>query len=47
VSRTKWENGFPHLYGNFGREEIVDIKAFERSDSEKWSESLKRSEWLV
>merc|ERR1712000_171836 len=47
VSRTKWENGFPHLYGNFGREEIVDSRAFERSASETWSESLKRSEWLV
>jgi uncharacterized protein (DUF952 family) len=47
VSATKWENEFPHLYGNFGKDEIVDSKAFERSESETWSESLKRSEWLA
>lgn len=43
---TKWENGFPHLYGNFGAKEVVSSYKFIRNDSHKWSEGMKGSVWL-
>lgn len=43
---TKWEGGFPHLYGNFGANEVVSSHNFVRKGSEKWSEAMKGSSWL-
>lgn len=45
-ARTKWEGGFPHLYGNFGKDEVVSANQFERTGSQKWSENMNGSAWL-
>lgn len=47
--RTKWENTFPHLYANFGAEEVESSHEFVREDGEEsWNAALgKREGWLV
>ncbi|KAI5860156.1 hypothetical protein GGS23DRAFT_582799 [Durotheca rogersii] len=46
---TTWEvEGCPHLYGNFGADDVEDVKAFVRSDGESWGQVFeKESGWLV
>ena len=44
---TKWEGGFPHLYGNFGSEEVDSIEKFERPEGKSWKEIMESSTWLV
>lgn len=44
---TKWEDGFPHLYGNFGRDEVDSVKCFERAEGLKWADVMNGSDWLV
>jgi uncharacterized protein (DUF952 family) len=44
---TKWEDGFPHLHGNFGLNEVDSVEKFERQSNQKWSEVMKGSHWLV
>ncbi|KAI2638865.1 hypothetical protein GGS26DRAFT_543044 [Hypomontagnella submonticulosa] len=46
---TNWDvPGCPHLYGNFGADDVVDTKEFSRSDGESWEEAFKKqSGWLV
>ncbi|KAI1824297.1 hypothetical protein F4861DRAFT_539179 [Xylaria intraflava] len=40
---TTWEvSGCPHLYGNFGAEEVEGTKAFSRSEGESWKDAMKR-----
>lgn len=48
-SATTWEiEGCPHLYGNFGAEDVDSVKQLSRLDGESWKESLKKeSGWLV
>jgi hypothetical protein len=41
----KWDevpdsNGCPHLYGNFGAEDVVAVKKFERLEGQTWTEAL-------
>lgn len=43
---TKWEDGFPHLYGNFGKDNLSSIKRFDRAENQVWSEVIKNSRWL-
>jgi len=43
---SKWEGGFPHLYGNFGKEEVVSSHKFSRAGTQKWSEAMKGSSFL-
>jgi uncharacterized protein (DUF952 family) len=45
-AKTKWENGFPHLYGNFGRTDIVSSQGFTRTSEQKWSNNPQLPEWL-
>ncbi|KAK0759000.1 LOW QUALITY PROTEIN: hypothetical protein N5P37_008487 [Trichoderma harzianum] len=42
----KWEDGFPHLYGNFGAADVQSLEKFERKEGQKWSEGMKASYWL-
>jgi uncharacterized protein (DUF952 family) len=44
---TKWEDGFPHLYGNFGQNEVDSVEKFERAPGQKWSDVMSNSPWLV
>jgi uncharacterized protein (DUF952 family) len=44
--KTKWEDGFPHLYGNFGAAEVVSVKKYERGEGQKWINEMKDSPWL-
>ena len=51
--KTKWDetpgtNGCPHLYGNFGREDVEAVQRFERKGEESWAETLKgdKGAWL-
>ncbi|KAM7216282.1 Protein of unknown function (DUF952) domain containing protein, partial [Rhypophila decipiens] len=53
--KVKWDeaegtNGCPHLYGNFGGNDVVDVRVFEKRTAEqKWSEVLKEKDeaaWL-
>ncbi|KAK1827839.1 hypothetical protein QBC39DRAFT_290444 [Podospora conica] len=51
----KWDDapgitnkGCPHLYGrNFGADDVVDVKKFERGEGETWEVVLGRDGWLV
>ena len=48
----KWEdadsNCFPHVYGPMpGKDEVVDVKVFERSDGEGWASVWKKDQWLA
>ncbi|KAK0384996.1 hypothetical protein NLU13_7474 [Sarocladium strictum] len=44
---TKWEDGFPHLYGNFGHDEVDSVERFQRPSGKKWSEVMAGSKWLI
>ncbi|KAL7623305.1 hypothetical protein AAE478_006986 [Parahypoxylon ruwenzoriense] len=48
-SATTWEiEGCPHLYGNFGVDDVESVKEFSRLAGESWKESIKKdSNWLV
>ncbi|OTA70322.1 hypothetical protein K449DRAFT_460107 [Hypoxylon sp. EC38] len=48
-SATTWEvEGCPHLYGNFGADDVEDVKEFSRLDGQSWKESMKNDGgWLV
>ncbi|KAK3327535.1 hypothetical protein B0T19DRAFT_441505 [Cercophora scortea] len=49
---VKWDevegtNGCPHLYGNFGHQDVVSIKAFHRPEGQSWSQVLQgETAWL-
>ncbi|KAM0664213.1 hypothetical protein MY8738_003376 [Beauveria namnaoensis] len=43
---VKFENGYPHLYGNFGALEIDSISRFERNQEQTWADSMGTSSWL-
>ena len=43
---TKWEDGFPHLYGNFGKDNVSSIEQFDRAENQAWSEVMNSSSWL-
>ena len=45
-ARTRWDetpgtNGCPHLYGNFGRDDVEGVRRFGRAAAERWAEALK------
>lgn len=42
----KWENGFPHLYGNFGARDVVSFAKFERREGQRWVEWMLDVDWL-
>ncbi|KAM0552570.1 hypothetical protein ACHAPJ_007899 [Fusarium lateritium] len=42
----KWEGGFPHLYGNFGANNVETVEKFAREESQTWGEVMAKSEWL-
>jgi uncharacterized protein (DUF952 family) len=44
---TKWEDGFPHLYGNFGSDEVDSVQRFQRPSGKKWAEVMADSKWLI
>ncbi|KAH8170588.1 hypothetical protein LIA77_09369 [Sarocladium implicatum] len=44
---TKWEGGFPHLYGNFGSDEVESVERFQRPEGKEWKEVMADSTWLV
>ncbi|KAI0009868.1 hypothetical protein F4779DRAFT_339815 [Xylariaceae sp. FL0662B] len=46
---TTWEvEGCPHLYGNFGAQDVDGVKEFSRAEGESWKEVMKKeSGWLV
>ncbi|KAK4191602.1 hypothetical protein QBC35DRAFT_486582 [Podospora australis] len=54
AEKLKWEEApgtgryYPHLYGNFGAKEILDVKEFVRNDEEgqTWSEVFAADSWL-
>ncbi|KAJ8122774.1 hypothetical protein ONZ43_g1113 [Nemania bipapillata] len=40
---TTWEvTGCPHLYGNFGADDVEDVKQFTRSEGESWKDAMER-----
>ncbi|KAJ6780989.1 hypothetical protein PWT90_08221 [Aphanocladium album] len=43
---VKFEDGFPHLYGNFGARDVDSISRFERNDGQSWADSMSASSWL-
>ncbi|KAI1380802.1 hypothetical protein F4677DRAFT_404666, partial [Hypoxylon crocopeplum] len=47
-SATTWEiPGCPHLYGNFGAEDVESIKEFSRPNGKSWKELMAtESSWL-
>jgi uncharacterized protein (DUF952 family) len=50
-SKVKWDevegtNGCPHLYGNFGADDVESVREFRREADETWIEALKGDEWL-
>ncbi|KAH7326096.1 hypothetical protein B0I35DRAFT_474790 [Stachybotrys elegans] len=45
----KWEgegDGFPHLYGNFGKDDVLSVEKFEREEGKEWSVAMTTSSWL-
>ncbi|KAF5019153.1 hypothetical protein F66182_8858 [Fusarium sp. NRRL 66182] len=42
----KWEDGFTHLYGNFGGDHVNTIEKFAREENQSWSEVMAKSNWL-
>ncbi|KAJ3526280.1 hypothetical protein NM208_g11268 [Fusarium decemcellulare] len=43
----KWEDGFPHLYGNFGADNVDSVEKFDRASRDQtWGQVLKSSSWL-
>ncbi|KAM7185399.1 Protein of unknown function (DUF952) domain containing protein [Naviculisporaceae sp. PSN 640] len=55
LTKVKWDeavgtNGCPHLYDNFGAKDVVDVRLFEKTADQKWSEVLGGQDekaWLV
>ncbi|KAK4104122.1 hypothetical protein N658DRAFT_443962 [Parathielavia hyrcaniae] len=51
-SVVKWDevegtNGCPHLYGNFGANDVVSVREFRRGEGQTWKEALGAEEgWL-
>lgn len=45
--QLKWENGFPHLYGNFGAPDVLSIQEFERGEMQSWADCMSQTHWLV
>ncbi|TQV95495.1 hypothetical protein V2A60_000686 [Cordyceps javanica] len=43
---VKFEDGFPHLYGNFGALDIDSTSRFEREQGQTWADSMGASSWL-
>ncbi|KXX73743.1 hypothetical protein MMYC01_209402 [Madurella mycetomatis] len=52
VSSVKWDetegtNGCPHLYGNFGANDVVSVREFRRGEGQSWKETLEGEKaWL-
>ncbi|KAK4138055.1 hypothetical protein BT67DRAFT_432178 [Trichocladium antarcticum] len=52
-SSVKWDevegtNGCPHLYGNFGAQDVVAVREFRRGEGQTWEEALAgETAWLV
>ncbi|CEJ82493.1 hypothetical protein VHEMI02553 [[Torrubiella] hemipterigena] len=42
----KWEDTFPHLYGDLGARDVSDSKRFDRPDSKTWAEVMAGDSWL-
>ena len=42
----KWEDGFPHLYGTLGREDVVAVEKCDRSEGQTWADAMSASAWL-
>ncbi|OAQ62032.1 hypothetical protein VFPPC_16598 [Pochonia chlamydosporia 170] len=42
----KWEDEFPHLYGNFGGKDVVSVQKFDKAEGQSWPESMSASSWL-
>ncbi|KAG6041694.1 hypothetical protein E4U41_002777 [Claviceps citrina] len=43
---VKWEDGFPHLYGKFGKEDVSSVEKFERAEGQTWADAMSASAWL-
>ncbi|KAK7413419.1 hypothetical protein QQX98_007721 [Neonectria punicea] len=46
IELIKWEDGFPHLYGNFGVDWVDSVVKFTKPEDQTWAEVLERSAWL-
>ncbi|KAJ4327336.1 hypothetical protein N0V84_002235 [Fusarium piperis] len=42
----KWEGGFPHLYGNFGADNVDSVEKFVRAEDQTWGQAMESSSWL-
>ncbi|KAF4454313.1 hypothetical protein F53441_3129 [Fusarium austroafricanum] len=42
----KWEGDFPHLYGNFGADNVDSTENFVREENQTWREAMAKSNWL-
>ncbi|KAM0254031.1 hypothetical protein ACHAP5_000017 [Fusarium lateritium] len=42
----KWEDSFPHLYGNFGAKNVDSVDKFVRQENQTWGEVMRESKWL-
>ncbi|KAM0303140.1 hypothetical protein ACHAPM_003932 [Fusarium culmorum] len=42
----KWEGGYPHLYGNFGAENVDSVEKFIREQDQTWGQVMEKSSWL-
>ncbi|RGP77823.1 hypothetical protein FLONG3_4057 [Fusarium longipes] len=42
----KWEGGFPHLYGNFGADNVDSVEKFVRQQDQTWGQVMGESIWL-
>ncbi|KAF4988957.1 hypothetical protein FGRMN_9430 [Fusarium graminum] len=45
-SALKWEDGFPHLYGNFGGKNVDSVEKFVRPGNQTWGQVMAKSQWL-
>lgn len=46
ADHTKWEDGFPHLYGTLGRDDVLSVERFDRGEGQTWAEAMSASTWL-
>ncbi|TRX95278.1 hypothetical protein FHL15_003970 [Xylaria flabelliformis] len=45
---TNWDTpGCPHLYGNFGADDVEEVEKFSRSEGASWEDVLGQSGFLV